>query len=66
MIYDHLDFNGGFHSHGRSPIAGCFVMANPNRKWMMTGGSPMTQETRQMWKIACPAGCHIEIVVVSR
>lgn len=28
-----------FLSHGYTPIAGCFILDNPNKKWMMTGGS---------------------------
>ena len=28
-----------------TPIAGWFTIENPNYKRMMTGGSPMTQET---------------------
>ena len=37
------------HSHGGSPIAGWFTnvyfMEIPNLKWMITGGTPMTQKT---------------------
>ena len=32
--------NGGFRSHGG--INGWFIMEHPNRKWMMTGGSPIS------------------------
>ena len=34
--------NGTFQSHGGTPIAGWFVRENPNQKWMMTGGSPIS------------------------
>ena len=35
---------GGFHSHGGTPN-GLLIRENPNLKWMMTGGTPMTWET---------------------
>ena len=36
---------GGFHGHGGTQKWVVFVRGNPIRKWMMPGGSPMTQET---------------------
>ena len=33
----HLRPFGGFHSHGGTPVAGWFVMENPNLKWMTWG-----------------------------
>ena len=33
--------NGGFHSHGGTPIYGWFVRKIP-LKWMMTGGTPIS------------------------
>ena len=35
---------GDFHSHGASTIAGWFRLENPNLKWIMTRGTPMTLE----------------------
>ena len=33
----------GFHSHGDTPIAGCFfLMENPKQKWMITRGTPVS------------------------
>ena len=33
---------GGFHSHGGTPIAGGFILENPNLKWMIsTRGTPI-------------------------
>ena len=32
---------GVFHSHGDTPTAG-WLTENPNLKWMITGGTPMT------------------------
>ena len=36
---------GGFHSHGGKPKWMVYFMDNPDLKWMMTGGTPMTSET---------------------
>ena len=35
----------GVSVHWGSPIAGWFMMENPDLKWMMTGGPPMTART---------------------
>ena len=35
----------GFHKSGYNNSWLADVMENPNLKWMMTGGTPMTQET---------------------
>ena len=32
-------------SQGGIPIAGWFMIEHPKQKWMMTGGTSMTQET---------------------
>ena len=32
--------NMGVSTNGGTPIAGWFIMDNPNLKWMMTGGTP--------------------------
>ena len=37
--------SGGFHSHGGTPRKIVYFMENPIYKWMMTRGTPMTQET---------------------
>ena len=53
----------GFHSHGGTPIAGShwmfYIMENSENayKWMITGGTPMTQETSR-WPVPRPCGCH--------
>ena len=36
---------GGFHSHGGTPLSPDALFHGKFHKWMMTGGSPMTQET---------------------
>ena len=36
---------GGVHKWGYPKFAGWLIKENPNLKWMMTGGTPMTQET---------------------
>ena len=39
-----VDFSGGFHSHGGTPIAGWLISMGKQHlfSWMRTGGSPMT------------------------
>ena len=39
----------GVSINGISPIAGWFIRENPIYKWMMTRGTPMTQETSNSW-----------------
>ena len=38
-------FMGAFHKYGIPNSWMVFVRENPNLTWMMTGGTPMTQET---------------------
>jgi len=40
-VYKVVQKKGLFHSHGDTPTAGCLA-ENPNLKWMITGGTPMT------------------------
>ena len=44
---------GGVHSHGGTPTAGWFMLGKIPLKWMITRGSPMTQETNTYWLIDC-------------
>ena len=39
--------------HGGTPIAGWFMLGKIPLKWMITRGSPMTQETNTYWLIDC-------------
>ena len=41
------------------PQNACFTRENSNLKWMMTGGTPMTQETTKKWHICIILG-HLE------
>ena len=40
----------GFHSHRGTPIAGWFIMENPNWTWMMTGGTSILGNLHVGWK----------------
>ena len=44
LFFVEIEF-GVFHSHGGTPIAGCFISIyfkeHPNLKWMMTWGTPI-------------------------
>ena len=44
-----VDANGGFHSHGGTPIAGWFTRKNPDLKWMMTRGTPILGSAQIYW-----------------
>ena len=44
--------DGDFHSHGDTPpkkLDGDFLTEDPNRKWMMTGGTPISGNPHSEW-----------------
>ena len=42
QCYEDWYIMGAFHGHGGTPIAGWFIMGNPNLKFMIFGGAPIS------------------------
>ena len=42
VVFLYQNCEKGVSINGDTPIAGWFIRENPNPKWMMTGGTPMT------------------------